>query len=207
MLPVCSPAPNQRNDLICAPHKHKHCSSQRAAAAPRGVLNPHHHVEALGGHCGDRSPVKGPRVWSYRMECFSKGTVSSLAAASSRNHSSCPVCGRTRAAGRGFSSLPSKMRCRMKQRSYNNREPQSSIPTPPQNTSVSPQHHQIPPWGSKAVPTASPTFRTAALPSPVATNTTVRAAFSTGRVNVMRCGGGFGESVIAATIFSFSYQK
>lgn len=43
--------------------------------------------------------------------------------------------------------------------------------------------------------------------SPVATNATIRAAFSTGRVNVILSGGGFGESVIAATIFSFSYQS
>lgn len=51
------------------------------------------------------------------------------------------------------------------------------------------------------------TFKTAALPSPVATKTTIRAAFSTGRVNVMRSGGGFGESVMAATVFSFSYRS
>lgn len=48
---------------------------------------------------------------SYKVECFSKGTVRSRAAASSRNQQSFPVWGWTRAAGSGFSSLPSKMRC------------------------------------------------------------------------------------------------
>ncbi len=35
--------------------------------------------------------------------------------------------------------------------------------------------------------------------APVATNPTVRAEFSVGRVSVIRCGGGFGESAMAAT--------
>lgn len=48
---------------------------------------------------------------SYKVECFSKGTVRSRAAASSRNQQSFPVWGWTRAAGSGFSSLSSKMRC------------------------------------------------------------------------------------------------
>ena len=47
----------------------------------------------------------------YRVECFSKGTVRSRAAASSRNQQSFPVLGWTSAAGSGFSSLSSKMRC------------------------------------------------------------------------------------------------
>ena len=47
----------------------------------------------------------------YKVECFSKGTVKSLAAASSRNQQSFPVWGWTRVAGSGFSSLSSKMRC------------------------------------------------------------------------------------------------
>lgn len=51
------------------------------------------------------------------------------------------------------------------------------------------------------------TFRTAALLSPVATKMTVRAAFSTGSVRVTRCGGGFGESLMGATIFSRSWEK
>lgn len=51
------------------------------------------------------------------------------------------------------------------------------------------------------------TFKMAALPSPVATKTTVRAAFRTGRVSVIRSGGGFGESLIGATILSFSCQE
>lgn len=129
-----SPAPNRRNDLVCAPQKHD-AVPQRAAADPRGFLKPQRRVV-------DRSPVNRPRVWSYRMECFSKGTVSSLAAASSRNHSSCPVCGRTRAAGRRFSSLPSKMRCWMKQRSCHKREAQSSVPAPSQNDSIAPKELQ-----------------------------------------------------------------
>lgn len=52
-----------------------------------------------------------------------------------------------------------------------------------------------------------PTFSTAALPSPVATNMTLWAAFSTGSVRVTLCGGGFGESLMGATIFSCSWGR
>lgn len=51
------------------------------------------------------------------------------------------------------------------------------------------------------------TFSTAALFSPVATNMTLWAAFSTGSVRVTLCGGGFGESLIGATTFSRSLGR
>lgn len=51
------------------------------------------------------------------------------------------------------------------------------------------------------------TFSTAALPSPVATKMILWAAFSTGRVRVTLCGGGFGESLMGATIFSCSWGR
>ncbi len=48
------------------------------------------------------------------------------------------------------------------------------------------------------------TFKTGALPPPVDTNATQRAEFTTGKVIVTRCGGGFGESLMGATIFLVS---
>lgn len=51
------------------------------------------------------------------------------------------------------------------------------------------------------------TFNTAALPSPVATKMILWAAFSTGSVRVTLCGGGFGESLMGATIFSCSWGR
>lgn len=46
------------------------------------------------------------------------------------------------------------------------------------------------------------TFKTVALPSPVATKTTVLAALITGSVRVTLSGGGLGESLMGATILS-----
>lgn len=48
-------------------------------------------------------------------------------------------------------------------------------------------------------------FKTGALLPPVDTNVTQRAALTTGRVIVTRCGGGLGESLMGATIFFVSY--
>lgn len=48
------------------------------------------------------------------------------------------------------------------------------------------------------------TFKTVALLPPVETKATQRAAFTTGKVIVTRCGGGLGESLIGATIFFVS---
>lgn len=44
-----------------------------------------------------------------------------------------------------------------------------------------------------------------ALLPPVDTKATQRAEFTTGKVRVTRCGGGLGESVMGATIFSVSF--
>lgn len=51
------------------------------------------------------------------------------------------------------------------------------------------------------------TFNIDALLSPVTTKTALRAAFSKGRVIVMRFGGGFGESLIGAIILLCSCFK
>lgn len=76
----------------------------------RGVLEAGRHAAG--------SQKRGRGAGPYRTECFSRGMLSSAAAASSRNQSSCPVWGWTRAAGRGFCSEPSRMRCRKKRERF-----------------------------------------------------------------------------------------
>lgn len=183
---------------------------QPSATTKREVLPLERHAAGAAG-CRHPRPA-GSRL--YKTECFSTGTVSSLAADSSRNQSSCPERGRTRAAGRGSSSSPSKMRCwergngaSAERSAKGNRKPHLKR----FGGWLKPLERSFPPnrlgFSFRRRTVWVQTFKTAALPSPVATNTTIRAAFSTGRVNVIRSAGGFGESVIAATIFSFSCQR
>lgn len=55
-------------------------------------------------------------------------------------------------------------------------------------------------------PKEDPTFNTGALLAPVDTKATHRAALTTGSVMVTRSGGGFGESLMGATVFLVSYR-
>uniref|UniRef100_A0A1X7VF98 Uncharacterized protein n=1 Tax=Amphimedon queenslandica TaxID=400682 RepID=A0A1X7VF98_AMPQE len=64
------------------------------------------------------------------------------------------------------------------------------------------------PAGSVGSPSgSSESFTAFAFPSPAATKKTLRALFRTGRVRVIRDGGGLGLSDKEATIFSFSLSR